>query len=151
MKKTNKLRQRVSAVILKDKSILLIKRIKPGQEYYIFPGGGVEEGETLEEALRREVAEELSLKVIKGRPIFSLTNLPIPEMITVHKGNRDENYFLVREYDGIPEIGGPEKERMNNDNQYHLEWVSLAQLDSMSNLYPKEGVGQLLKFLHMEK
>ncbi len=34
---------RVAAVIIKDDKILLIRRIKNGQEYYVFPGGGVKE------------------------------------------------------------------------------------------------------------
>jgi 8-oxo-dGTP diphosphatase len=45
--------QRVRAVIEKDGKILLIKRVKPDETYWVFPGGGVEAGENLENALTR--------------------------------------------------------------------------------------------------
>jgi 8-oxo-dGTP diphosphatase len=41
--------------------ILLCRQEKPGREYWLLPGGGVDGGETLPEALRRELGEELGL------------------------------------------------------------------------------------------
>lgn len=35
----------------------------PYGEYYVFPGGGLEEGENLEEGVRREVLEEFGIEV----------------------------------------------------------------------------------------
>ncbi len=134
-------------MILKDGKILLIKRVKPGQEYFIFPGGGVDAGESLEQALVREVKEELCLDVKKQQFIFSIENLAVPQFITVHKGNRDEYYFLVEEYAGVPEIGGPEKERMNEQNQYHIAWLALSETGNIKNLYPREGVARLAEVL----
>ena len=48
-------RQRASAIILQDNKILLIRRIKPGHDYYIFPGGGVDDGESIGQSIGREV------------------------------------------------------------------------------------------------
>lgn len=54
----------VGALIKKDGKYLLIKeRLEDKKEYWIIPGGGVSFGESLEEALVREVKEELGLKV----------------------------------------------------------------------------------------
>lgn len=56
----------VDAVIIgKDgRSIILVKRLNPPfKDYYALPGGFVEVGERLEEALRREVREETGLEV----------------------------------------------------------------------------------------
>jgi ADP-ribose pyrophosphatase YjhB (NUDIX family) len=41
--------------------VLLCRQEKPGKEYWLLPGGGVEGGETLQEALQRELGEELGL------------------------------------------------------------------------------------------
>jgi len=54
-------REAVRAVIIKDEKILLIYSEKNGD--YKLPGGGVEEGETYEEALIREVEEEAGFRV----------------------------------------------------------------------------------------
>jgi 8-oxo-dGTP diphosphatase len=55
---------RAAALIIKEDKILLMHRKKEGREYWVFPGGSVEEGETPEEAVIREIMEELSLKAI---------------------------------------------------------------------------------------
>jgi len=143
------LRKRATAVIIENGKILLIHRIKPNEDYFIFPGGGVEEGETIEDALKREVTEEITLEVKKFKLLFSLQNIKVPHMITIHTGNRDEFFFKIEEYVGTPEIGGPEKERMNDKNQYHLVWIDLNKLKEKENVYPKEGVQKLLEVLSL--
>ncbi|MBS9719955.1 NUDIX domain-containing protein [Tianweitania sp. BSSL-BM11] len=51
------------SVALRDKNhFLLVKRGRaPSKDYWAFPGGRVEPGETLDEAVRRELAEETGL------------------------------------------------------------------------------------------
>ena len=144
-------RQRASAIILQDNKILLIRRIKPGHDYYIFPGGGVDDGESIEEAFIREVKEELNLDVRKYRFFFSVENLMVPSHATIHTGNRDEHYFLVEAYTGTPQISGPEKNRMNEQNQYHVAWLSLKEMEQLKEVYPREGVIKLLDFLRIQE
>jgi len=54
----------VDGILLKDDKILLVKRaIYPFSGYWVLPGGHVDYGERLEEALKREMKEELGIKV----------------------------------------------------------------------------------------
>jgi len=54
-------RIRVSAILRWQGRVLLCRQEKPGKEYWLLPGGGVDGGETLLAALRRELGEELGL------------------------------------------------------------------------------------------
>ncbi len=54
-------RIRVSAILRWQGRVLLCRQEKPGKEYWLLPGGGVDGGETLLDALRRELNEELAL------------------------------------------------------------------------------------------
>jgi 8-oxo-dGTP diphosphatase len=54
----------VSAVIFRDGKILLVRRARsPAKGFYSLPGGRVEFGESLHDALHREVREETGLKI----------------------------------------------------------------------------------------
>ena len=54
-------RVRVSALLQHADRILLVRQEKDGRGYWLLPGGGVELGETLADALRRELAEECGI------------------------------------------------------------------------------------------
>jgi ADP-ribose pyrophosphatase YjhB (NUDIX family) len=57
----------VGAVVVRDDELLMVKRGKdPGKGLWSLPGGRVERGEYLADALRREVREETGLDVTVG-------------------------------------------------------------------------------------
>jgi 8-oxo-dGTP diphosphatase len=58
-------RERIVAIILRDKKLLLLKGNSP--ELWS-PGGKQEEGETKEQTLRRELQEEIKLKLKSLKP-----------------------------------------------------------------------------------
>lgn len=63
-------RIRVAAVLLHQGRIVLVRHQRGDEVYHLLPGGGVEAGETLEQALLREVREETGLECRLGRLLF---------------------------------------------------------------------------------
>ena len=127
-------RIRAAAVIIKDGKVLLMHRIKDGREYFVFPGGKTEDTETPEEAMVREVHEEVTLEVLSiDEEIVKRTN---------DEGNT-EIYYLVTSFSGNVALGGEEKEIMNESNQYYPEWWDISEARSLSNLYPAEILSKL--------
>ncbi len=109
-------KHRVVLIIVDNNKILLLYRFKNGEEYYVFPGGGVEDGEEILDAATREAKEETSLDVT------------VQELLWEYENNgRIEHFFLVNKFSGELRIGGPEEERQSPDNVYRLEWVSFEK------------------------
>src|SRR3989338_7436056 len=61
--------ERVRAIIIDSSKILLINRIKGSDSYWVIPGGGVEQGESHEQSVKRECIEELGIEV-RMRALF---------------------------------------------------------------------------------
>lgn len=64
------MRPRVCAAIIRDRKIMMVRHQDGGRNYWTFPGGGVIEGESLEQAVVREVLEETRLDVSVVRLLF---------------------------------------------------------------------------------
>jgi ADP-ribose pyrophosphatase YjhB (NUDIX family) len=93
MKKT--IRIRVSGVLSEKGKVLLVQHEKNGKQYWLLPGGGVDFGETLEEALEREFLEETSLKVRTMKPIL------ISEVVAPNGSRHGLHFvFLVKRISG---------------------------------------------------
>jgi ADP-ribose pyrophosphatase YjhB (NUDIX family) len=58
------------AIIIEGDKILVMYRNKYGSEYFTLVGGRVNDGETIEQALVRELKEETGLEVTKSRLVF---------------------------------------------------------------------------------
>lgn len=106
------MRQRASAVIIKDNRILLMHRIKPGEDYYVFPGGGVEDGESIEQAAIREVREELSLDASGAKELF-----------TVILEHQIDHYCVITEWSGEVALGSDELRKNSPENRYEPTWL----------------------------
>jgi len=117
---------RASGIVIRDKKILLMRQICRGEEFYNLPGGGWEIGEMLEETCKREILEEFSINVVVGKLVYILDS---PRRI---------NFVFACEYEsGDIKLGGPEKSRMTDDDQYFVEWIDLSKLNEL-NIAPTE-------------
>ena len=61
----------VKAIIRRDGKFLMIRGTRRGKSEFSFPGGLVDEGETLEQALAREVLEETGYEIRVGKPFYA--------------------------------------------------------------------------------
>jgi 8-oxo-dGTP diphosphatase len=108
----------------KDDVILMYrKKRKKGliKEYYAIPGGHVENNETLEECLIREIEEEFSIKV-----------KVIKYLGRVVRKKKIEEIFYLDWVSGDLKLGGEENEYNNPDNYYEIRRVPLKEIDNIS-------------------
>ena len=61
---------RVCAALIRDGAILMVRHVHDGRDYWTLPGGAVETGETLEQAVLREMQEETNLSARVVGPIY---------------------------------------------------------------------------------
>lgn len=73
-------RQGVTAIVVDDANkFLIVQKIKYGDNQWDFPGGGIDEEETPETAVLRELKEELgssNFKIIKQSPVVDRFEWP---------------------------------------------------------------------------
>ena len=122
--------KRVSSrgIIIEDGSVYAMfrRRIKDDgtvKEYYVIPGGGIEENETLEENVIREMKEEFSVDV----KIDGYLGKDEGEDTIAH-------FFACSIVNGIPCLGGEELERCTESNYYEIRKVSINNLDKVDIL-----------------
>ena len=109
----------VGALIFREDRILLVERGKePLKGYWSLPGGVVEVGETLEQAIRREVREETNLE------IDVIQVLEIFERIIPDAEGRPEYHYVLIDYLCRSNSGEPSPA----DDVARVAWVRQDQL-----------------------
>lgn len=134
---------RSGAIVVKDDDILLMhqylgpreKEGKGAEDFYTLPGGSWETGETLEQTCRREIKEEFNLDVTVGRLLF-----------LIDTESRIAFYFECTTNDVEIALGGPEKERMTDHEQYYVEWVELSKIKELTFI-PAPAKEAILRYL----
>ena len=122
------MKKRVSAraVIIEDDQVIAMFRKKKQEdgthkEYYVIPGGGVEENETLEEACVRELKEEYNVDI----NVLGYLGKEENETTISH-------IFHAEISNGIPALGGEEKDKNNEDNYYEIKRININELDKIN-------------------
>ncbi len=121
------MRNRSMALVVRDGKILMIQTFRFNRYIWELPGGGIEAGETAEEAALRELKEECGLDGVINRPLN-----------TLHCKNGSEEYvFLVdvsEEQEAIvgtdPEVAASEEQAIKN-----VCWKKLDELSEKDRAF----------------
>lgn len=108
------------AIIIKDGKLLAMfrRKIKDGKvkEYFAIPGGGLEENETLEENVVRELKEEM--------------NVDIKVLGYLGCRNNEEHYLHAEIVGGEIALSGEELDRMTPENYYEPMFLPLDTIET---------------------
>jgi 8-oxo-dGTP diphosphatase len=123
-------RNRAAGIVIRDNKVLVMHRINKGDEYWVFPGGGQEDGENPDQTAVREIDEETTLKVKAGKLVYHIT-----------WDTGEENFFYLCEYiSGEPQLrpDSEEFEQMKDGEQvYEPMWIDIEKLSTLK-LYQLE-------------
>ncbi len=107
----------VGALVIDDGKLLMVKRDRePGKGLWTVPGGRVEHGEYLDQALRREVKEETGIDIEVGglAGIFEVVG---------------EDHFVIHDYAAHLTTEG--QEAVVGDEVAEVRWVPLEEITDL--------------------
>lgn len=115
---------RVGAVIIMNNKLLLVSN--KNAPYYYSIGGRVKYNETCEEAVKREVREELGIELEIDRPLYFEEKF-FDEKVTGEHFHEIGVYYLMKINDRLPEPFCSSVTE-NGDKEY-LEWIPIDELN----------------------
>lgn len=122
----------VSAAIIRDEKVLIVRRARrPAFGVYTLPGGGVEVGETLREAVIREVAEETALTI---EPVALAGHR---EVIVRDEADRVSRHFVILPF-ACRWLGG---EPVLNEELAEAQWM---RPEDVTGLTTTEGLDEII-------
>jgi ADP-ribose pyrophosphatase YjhB (NUDIX family) len=123
----------VSAAIVRAGRLLVVRRAKPpAAQVFTFPGGVVEAGEALLEAVVREIAEETALA------IAPLALAGHREFVARDEAGRVVRHFVILAFAARWVAGEP----VLNDEIAEARWVTPAELEALATT---EGLAEIAR------
>lgn len=121
---TRHVRHAVRSVICRDNTVAMVKSTTKG--FYQFPGGGIDPGETHEQALIRETMEEVGLTVIPHtiRPLGIVKEVRSSQFAPQTIFDQTSYYYFA---DVEDEVHKQVLEDYEKDLGYKLEWVDMKK------------------------
>lgn len=136
------MRIRVAGILISGEGVLLIAHKKNDDIYWLLPGGGVDYGETLKEALEREFSEELNINVSVNQLAF------ISDSIDPAGNRHVVNICFICEYQGGDYILGNEH-RLHDFSFFRKEEIAGITIfppinDELISLFDNETRGKYI-------
>jgi 8-oxo-dGTP pyrophosphatase MutT (NUDIX family) len=123
---------RVGGILIEEGCILLARHRRQGRTYWTLPGGGVEEGETLTEALRREWIEETGITIADRPPLRFLLDVVTP----LGHGHSRHIVNLIFEVQQEREYPISEPYLVPGEHLDMTDWVTLEEFSVLPFLPP---------------
>jgi 8-oxo-dGTP diphosphatase len=120
----NKVRLRVCGLCWQEDSLLMIMHKMDDNDFWAPPGGGVEYGEAIEDALKREFLEETGITVNVGKFLFGCEFIKTP----LHAV---ELFFEVKKVAGVLK-GGYDPELQIIESARFLSWNNIKNIPKKS-------------------
>ena len=128
------IRTSAKALIIREGKVAAVKIRDAGEEWYIMPGGGQAPDETLNEAVCREVLEELGITVACG------------ELLFVVEGVHGETFHRVDLIFSCEYIADAPNAVLHTDtNQVGIDWLDISTLN-LQPLYPSKLRRQIMNY-----
>jgi len=140
-------RIRSAAVVINDNKILLVKHVHPksGEDFWIPPGGGLENSESIYDCAIRETFEETGLQVVLGEILY-LREFMDPE----YEEHHFEVFILAESFDGV--LTTKNVDPSDRDGPYIKEVKFLSQEDlSRLTVYPEILKNEFWEEFHSSK
>jgi nucleoside triphosphatase len=109
----------VGALIFNQASKLLLMKSHKWHDQYVVPGGHIELGETIEDALRREIMEET------GLPIRDIEFVSLQESIFDEAFHEEGRHFIFIDF--MCQTDANEGEVVLNDEAQEYIWVTVDE------------------------
>lgn len=122
----NKLRVRVCGVCQQENKLLLVRHDSTlnNNAFWAPPGGGVDFGETMQQALEREMLEETGVKVSVGRFLF-INEFVQPPLHAI------EFFFEVKITDGSIITGSDPEAAADKQLIRQVQWLPIKELQAI--------------------